>query len=204
MVNKNNLQFKMSKKYFLNAIEDRKSSKYLDFFLQIYPPIKEFYDFDRNYDLYNKKNDPKLLCNGLNEEIDLDNEDIYEINADFFGSILGKNNYYLNKEKKIKTISKLIRKSKLMEKLEKDNTDSNIKIDLGLLSTMCAKNLQFMELKKGKILFKIGDRGDRFYFILSGKITILKPKQINEKMNLKDLFIIFININKRKRRIFIK
>ena len=120
----------MSKKK-SDTIEDKDSEQKADFFLQLYPQVKDFYDLDREYDLYNKKNFPKFLSNGINEDINSDKEeDIYEINADFFGSLLGKNNYYLNKEKKIKTISKLILKSKLMEKLEKDNHGSSKKIDL--------------------------------------------------------------------------
>ena len=189
----------MSKKK-SDTIEDKNSEQKADFFLQLYPPVKDFYDLDREYDLYNKKNFPKFLSNGINEDINSDKEeDIYEINADFFGSLLGKNNYYLNKEKKIKTISKLILKSKLMEKLEKDNHGSSKKIDLCSLSTMCAKNLSFMELKKGKVLFKIGDKGDRFYFILSGKITILKPRQINCKMSLQEyLYYLIILIREKE------
>lgn len=182
-------------------IEDKNSDGKIDSFLQLYPPVKNFYDFDRQYDLYkDKKNSPKFLSNGLNEDMNLDQEeDTYEINDDFFGSILGKNNYYLDKDKKIKTISKVIRKSKLMLKLEKEFHGSGKTIDLCALSDMCAKNLSFMELKKGKILFKIGDKGDRFYFILSGKITILKPRQINYKMNFQEyLFYLLILIKEKE------
>jgi CRP-like cAMP-binding protein len=159
-----------------------------NFSFQFYPPIKKFYDFNRQYEIYNtEKNIPKFLNNGMKEEIKSDEEDdIYTINRDFFESLLGKNNTCLNKDKKIKTISKIIRKSKLMEKLEKESKNSNKKNDLEVLSTLCAKNLLFMELKKGKILFKVGDNGDRFYFILSGKITILKPRQIHVKMSLQE------------------
>ena len=34
------------------------------------------------------------------------------------------------------------------------------------LSKMGAENLSYMELKKGQVLFRIGDSGDKFYFIL--------------------------------------
>ena len=153
-----------------------------------FPAEKNFYDLSSQYQIYNsKKNIPKFLNDGIKEEIKSDKEeDIYPINKDFFESLLGKNNQSLNKDKKIKTISKIIGKSKLMEKLEKEGKNTNKKTDLEVLSTMCAKNILFMELKKGKILFKIGDSGDRFYFIISGKITILKPRKIYAKMNLQE------------------
>ena len=169
---------------FRNNIESNiGSSSNFDF--KFYPPIKDFYDNESQYDIYNK-NEPNFLHNGINEKIKFDNEiDTYEINQDFFESLIRPKNQFLNKEKKINTISKIIRKSKLMEKLEKEFSDSNKKIDLCALSYKCAKNLLFMELKKGKVLFRIGDKGDRFYFILSGKITILKPRKIISKMNLK-------------------
>lgn len=35
-------------------------------------------------------------------------------------------------------------------------------------------------MQKGKILFKLGDPGDRFYFILNGKINILKLKELKD------------------------
>ena len=172
---------------------------------ELYPPIKDFYDSGRQYEIYKEKtNSPTFLNNGMNEGIKLDTEeDTYEINSDFFGSLLGKNNYDLNKEKKINTISKIIRKSKLMAKLEKEYSGSNKKNDLAALSNMCAKHLSFMELKRGKVLFKIGDKGDRFYFILSGKITILKPREIKTKMNLEEyLYYLLILIKEKEDYLF--
>ena len=183
----------MSTKYLYIFEEKKKENNYnfnslLNFSFHFYPPVKDFNDLGRQYEIYNnKKNLPNFLNNGMNEENKTDSEeDIYEVNNDFFESLLGKNNQYLDKEKKIKTISKIIRRSKLMEKLEKEYNSSCPETDLGELSTMCAKNILFMELKKGRILFKIGDKGDRFYFILSGKITILKPRKFLIKMNLQE------------------
>ena len=172
---------------------------------ELYPPVMDFYDSGRQYEIYKEKtNSPTFLNNGMNEGIKLDTEeDTYEINSDFFGSLLGKNNYDLNKEKKINTISKIIRKSKLMAKLEKEYSGSNKKNDLAALSNMCAKHLSFMELKRGKVLFKIGDKGDRFYFILSGKITILKPREIKTKMNLEEyLYYLLILIKEKEDYLF--
>ena len=193
----------------ITSFEDRKFSEnaYTPFHLnyQLYPPVQDFYDMDGQFEIYNdKKRFPMFLNNGLKEEINSNTqENVYEINEDFFGSLLGKNNYELNKEKKINTISKIIRKSKLMEKLEKEYNSSNKKLDLNALSTMCAKNLSFMELKKGRVLFKVGDKGDRFYFILGGKITVLKPREVYCKMNLYEyLFYLLILIKEKEDFLF--
>lgn len=156
--------------------------------LNFYPPVKNFYNSGREYDIFNKDKEPLLLNNGLKEDnkSDAENSNIYKINQNFFGSLISSKNESLDKEKKINTISKIIRNSKLMEKLEKEFTGSDKKIDLSTLSYMCAKNLLIMELKKGKILFRVGDLGDRFYLILSGKINILKPKKVIYRMNLQE------------------
>ena len=194
----------------LKQNDDKKSEENTNsifgFNFELYPPLKDFYDSSNQYDIYkNKKNAPIFLNNGIKEEVKsgIEEENTYEINADFFGSLLGKNNYDLNKEKKINTISKIIRKSKLMEKLEKEYDGTNKKNSLEVLSNMCAKNLSFMELKKGKILFKIGDKGDRFYFILTGKVTILKPREIHSKMSLQEyLFYLLILIREKEDFLF--
>jgi len=173
--------------------------------LNFYPPVKNFEDSEREYDIFNKEKEPLFLNNGLKEDNKSDAEylNTYEVNQNFFGCLISPKNDSLDKKKKINTISKIIRKSKLMEKLEKEFTSSDKKIDLSTLSYMCAKNLLFMELKKGKILFRVGDMGDRFYLILSGKITILKPKKVIYKMNLQEyLLYLRLLLNEKENFLF--
>ena len=176
----------------------------IDPLLNFYPPMKNFEDSGRQYDIFNKDKEPLFLNNGLKEinKSDAEYLNTYEVNQHFFGSLISSKNDSLDKEKKINTISKIIRKSKLMEKLEKEFTGSDKKIDLSTLSYMCAKNLLFMELKKGKILFRVGDMGDRFYLILSGKITILKPKKIICKMNLQE-YLIYLQLLLKEKENFL-
>ena len=104
-------------------------------------------------------------------------EEEYIIDDEFLEAISKNGNHgekKLDEEMKIKTISKFIRNSKLMQKLE---NESDTKDDIITLSTNCAKQLSFTQIQKGNILFRIGDIGDRFYFILKGKVSILKPKK---------------------------
>ena len=75
-------------------------------------------------------------------------------------------------------MTRFIQNSPLIQKFQKD-ADSDKKDENNNLSRLGAENLNYMELKKGQVLFRIGDNGDRFYFILSGRVSILKLKEIN-------------------------
>ena len=182
-------------KNFLYSFEDKKNEENDNNYslpnpkFNFYPPILDSNDNFGQYEIFNNaQNIPKYLNNGLSKETNSNNEDenIYEVNNDFFESLLGKNNYNLNKEKKIRTISKIIRSSKLIEKLEKECISSSKETGINELSINCAKNISFLELKKGKTIFKIGDKGDKFFFIIKGKVSILKPRKFYEKMNLQE------------------
>lgn len=96
--------------------------------------------------------------------------------SDLFLKELIKKPCTLSRDKIIEVMTKFIQKSPLLEKFQKD---SEKEVENNELSSMGAKLLSYMELKKGQILFRIGDNGDRFYFILSGKVSILKLKEIN-------------------------
>ena len=85
----------------------------------------------------------------------------------------------LDKNIIITAMTEFIQNSQLIKKFQKDiQTDK--KIEINELSKMGATHLNYMELKKGQVLFRIGDNGDRFYFILSGRVSILKLKEIND------------------------
>ncbi len=161
----------------------------LNFNFNFYPPIADLYNYYNQHDIYNNTNIiPKFLNDGMHKETKSKNneEDIYEVNKDFFDCLLGKSKFCLDKEKTIRTISKIIRSSKLLEKLEKEYIGSYKKININQLSFNLAKNISFIELKKGNTLFKIGDIGNKFYIIIDGKISILKPRIFNGKMNFKE------------------
>ena len=85
----------------------------------------------------------------------------------------------LDKDKIISVMTNFIEKSSLMQKLQKD-ADKDKKGENNELSKLGAKHLSYMELKKGQVLFRIGDIGDTFYFILKGKVSILKLKEIKD------------------------
>ena len=141
------------------------------------------------FNLYPKEEDHNLDLNVPYIKWDFDeqqkaleqeqnNNDIYEMNEEFLESLLQRKSHY-DKNKTINTMCNFIRNSKLIKKLEGDNT-SDKKMDMETLVVNCAKNLGYVKLEKGEVLFKIGDIGDKFYFILSGKINILKLKELKK------------------------
>ena len=85
----------------------------------------------------------------------------------------------LDKDKIISVMTNFIEKSSLIQKFQKD-ADKDKKGENNELSKLGAKHLSYMELKKGQVLFRIGDIGDTFYFILKGKVSILKLKEIKD------------------------
>jgi CRP-like cAMP-binding protein len=68
-------------------------------------------------------------------------------------------------------------KSKLIEKIEDDSKIAK-KINSSELSMACAKKFSYILVKKGETVFKIGDTGDKFFYILKGKVNILKIREI--------------------------
>ena len=165
----------------INEILDKKEKEDVEeipIYKKLYPPLKDLFIYDENNEINNnmikiksKISKVPAKTNFLKEE-----EDNEEMTEDFLNDLI-KDPCPLSKTKVIDTISKFIEKSKLIEKLESDY-QSDKKITSNSLSQICAERLSYLELQPGEIVFKIGDAGDRFYFILSGYISILKLKEI--------------------------
>ena len=158
----------------------------------LYPPIKESFIQDENNTINNKilklKEDLPLLRYKkssktnknfkIDEEISLmsnDEEEDLKMTDEFLADLI-KVPCPISKTKIIAIVSNFIRKSKLIGKLESEY-QSDKKADLNNLSVLCAEHLTYKELKKGEVIFKIGEFGNRFYFILKGFISILKLKE---------------------------
>ena len=149
---------------------------------KVIPEYFNLYPKEENYNLDTKVpfitwdfNKQRKLSNTSEED---NIEDTYEMNEHFLESLLQRKTQY-NKIKTINTICNFIRNSKLIQKLESDQT-SEKKMDMAIMVYNCAKSLSYVKLSKGEILFKIGDIGDKFFFILKGKINILKLRELKE------------------------
>ena len=145
---------------------------------KIYPPIKDLFIYDENNEINNNLLKIKSKISKLSKKSNfLEEVENDEMNEEFLNDLV-KIPCPISKTKVIDIVSKFIHKSKLIEKLESDY-QSDKKIESNSLSKICAEKLNYMELKQGEIVFKIGDSGDRFYFILNGYVSILKTKELH-------------------------
>ena len=52
-----------------------------------------------------------------------------------------------------------------------------------LLLSQISKYMKMMKLLPNQLLFRYGDKGDKFYFLFSGQVAIIVPKEIQIKVN---------------------
>ena len=179
-----------------------KQNTNIPIFDSLYPPIKESFVFDENNEINNNilklnrnSSVPKLRYknalssktnnlyilnefeNGKTSPINEEEEDEDLKITDQFLEDLLKIPCPISKAKIISIISHFIKKSKLIEKIENEY-QSDKKADLNNLSILCAENLSYIDLKKGDILFKIGEEGNKFFIIFKGIVSILKLKEV--------------------------
>jgi CRP-like cAMP-binding protein len=74
------------------------------------------------------------------------------------------------------------------ELIEKFKNEQDMISDAALknLIEICSKNLKVSELENGEIVFKIDELADKFYIILKGAVSVLKPKQFTEYFTNKE------------------
>jgi len=101
----------------------------------------------------------------------------------------------------IKVIISCILKTKLQEVIFETNRD---KFKNKLLFYKLAKEIQFEYFEKGNEIFKIGDKGDKFYIILQGNIDILKPLEEYSELSLEDYIGFLINLKNKNEIFFVK
>ena len=161
-----------------NQNNNNEKPKKLPVYMDLYPPVSDL-DFESPMQiLQQSESNIKKKKNITEESFDEKGFETYEMNEEFLESLFKRKSYF-DKNKSLNTISKFIKNFKLIQKLESEYR-SDKKTDLEGLIRACAKNLNYVKLKKGEILFKIGDIGDRFYFIFNEKENILKLKELNE------------------------
>ena len=84
------------------------------------------------------------------------------------------------KQSDIDKIKSFLESTALATKFRSDNFNAE---SLDKILLMCSREMKHYYLEKGKILFHIGDIGDRFYIILQGKIAVLQPRAITDQMS---------------------
>ena len=202
MINKNSISVK-SLKVNENLNDDNNNNKE-KIFMNLYPSIVN--DFSPKFNYYQskfsnftkiKRKNKRLTTNEEKEKENLlDKDGTYKIN-DFFLDLIIKERCPLNKKKVYLTISKYIKNSFLFEKIEKENQTDNNETPENLCLTI-AQNMSYIEYKKYKSIYKVGDIGDKLYLIIKGKVNMYKPVKIKCKMSFKDYLLYCLLLNKYK------
>ena len=150
-------------------------NKNLPFYMRLYPPLESPSENQTDFHSLHLKLDSsnQNLKNILGKQ---ETEEQDELTQDFLDELV-KPLSTLPKTRIMEVVSKVIMKSKLIEKIEDDNKLSK-KINSSELSMACAKKFTYVLVKRGENVFRIGDIGDKFYYILKGKVNILKIKEI--------------------------
>lgn len=117
---------------------------------------------------------------GNNSGEEEDNEK-YEINDNFLNLLIRKP-CPLSKTQITNVLSKRIQTSSLFQKLINEY-HSEKKINIQNICNIFAYKLHYSQLEQNEILYKVGDNDNRLFYILSGRIQVLKLKELpNIKM----------------------
>ena len=155
-----------------NDNEISSQEKSLPFFMKVYPKLdtpETDSDFKKlsNFNTGNK--------NSSENEKDKENEELI-LTKEFLEKLI-KNPNSVPKSKIYEIVSTALKTSKLIGKME-DNNKTNKKLTEEDLCNVCAQKFRFKKIPRGEIIFRIGDDGDKFYYILKGRVNILKIREI--------------------------
>jgi hypothetical protein len=155
-----------------NDNEISSQEKSLPFFMKVYPKLdtpETDSDFKKlsNFNTGNK--------NRSENEKDKGNEELI-LTKEFLEKLI-KNPNSVPKSKIYEIVSTALKTSKLIGKME-DNNKTNKKLTEEDLCNACAQKFRFKKIPRGEIIFRIGDDGDKFYYILKGRVNILKIREI--------------------------
>ena len=136
-----------------------------------------------------KENPVEIKSNNNQKDKDK-KKDVYDLNEEFLFA-LTQPIFLLDKQKMNNTISKLINESELINKIKNDleTTES-----LNVIMNTFIKNLTFKMYEKDFILYRTGETDNKFYFILKGRISALKPKKIISEISFDDYILYLIKL----------
>ena len=156
-----------------NEKEVLSQEKSLPFFMNIYPQL----------DTTESDSGLKRLSNFIIENNnktekgkEKDKEELI-LTKEFLEKLI-KNSNSISKSKIYEIVSKALKTSELIGKME-DINKTNKQLSEDELCNICAQKFRFKKIPRGEIIFRIGDDGDKFYYILKGRVNILKIKEIS-------------------------
>lgn len=111
---------------------------------------------------------------------------------------IGKKDCKIPHSEVINVVSKFLRNSRLIKKIESEYQNEK-KYTVSTLCHICANNLSYETIQSGKVLFKIGEVGDKFFFLLTGRLSVLKLQDIqNVKMTYTQYLDYLIYLKEQK------
>jgi CRP-like cAMP-binding protein len=98
-------------------------------------------------------------------------------------------------------IQKCLEKTDLANKFLEDKIDEN---NLGRMLYFCSMYMGYHLLKSSHVLFRVGDKGDKFYIILKGKVNILKHASKTEKLTAVEYYNYLKDLRDKNEKYMIK
>ena len=109
-------------------------------------------------------------------------KEMYELSKEFYNAIV-QPIIPLDKYRMHNTISTLVKNSHLSQKLE---AESEINENINTVATLFSQNLSYKRIHKDHTLFHTGEIDDKFYFIIKGQMSELKPSKCKLKLSFAD------------------
>lgn len=97
-------------------------------------------------------------------------------------------------EEEIELIVKFLLNTKLFKKFA---MDSNLAKNMMEIKYLCAFLLKYQRILPYENIFKMKDKGDKFYLILKGKVGVFKLKEVKKNMSYKDVLSYIKELIKR-------
>ena len=149
-------------------------------------------------DLYPKTR-PQIKYKYLTQKLIIPNpkekkKELFDLDDEFLFALV-QPIFLLDKQKMHNTISNLILNSKLIDKIQED---LETKESLNTLMNTLIKNLTFRYYEKDSILYHTGEIDNKFYFIIKGRISSLKPMKYIEEISFDDYILYLIDLKNKK------
>ena len=180
--------YKSPKKKILNKFENTNFPNNPDTF--------KYRSVTKIYPLYKQKINRKRVNNKSDSSQKEKKIDLFDLDEDFLFALV-QPIFLLDKQKMNNTIANLILNSKLITKLENDKETNE---SINTLINKFIKNLTFRFYKSGSILFHNGEMDNKFYFVIKGKISSLKPKKMYLEISLDDYLLYLINLEQKQEK----
>ena len=167
-------------------------------FMQLYPVCVEDSSpkNNNNYKAVKKRTHLSSTKDEILKEALLNEDGTYKIN-DLFLQLILKERSPLSKKKVHQTIVKFLQKSALIEKINRE-MNSVDELNFDNICLLIAQNMSFVEYKKNKSIYKVGDNGIKLFLIIRGKVNIYKPVKLHTQMTFKDYLLYCLLLHKHR------